>query len=82
MLSRGALSGVMRQIVRFFCTSEALIELLLDSGASKRGLAGRPPVNFQDFMLILDPESTWHCNKSLRVFQGVKMNRKLVLRFN
>ena len=33
--------------------------------ASGGGLGGEAPGNYQDLMLILDPESTckWHCNK-------------------
>ena len=40
--------------------------------------------NFQDFMLILDPESTckWYCNKSQTVNHGVKMDSRLILRNN
>ena len=34
----------------------------------------KPPENFQDFMLILDPESTckWHCNKKSNSHSGCK----------
>ena len=51
-----------------------LIELRLWSGgatpfggkAPGGGLGAKPPEIFQEFMLILDPESTckWHCNKN------------------
>ena len=39
------------------------------------GVRGQsPPENFQDFMFILDPESTykWHCNKKLNSHSGCK----------
>ena len=43
--------------------------------SSSVGVRGRsPPENFQDFMLILDPESTckWHCNKKSNSHSGFK----------
>ena len=42
------------------------------------GLGAKPPENFQDFMLILDPESTckWHCNKKSNSNSGCKNERQ------
>ena len=39
-----------------------------------RATAAKPPENVQDFMLILDPESTckWHCNKKSNSHSGCK----------
>ena len=52
------------------------IELRLWSGGATLfgGLGARPPDNFHDFMLILDPESTckWHCNKKSNSHSGCK----------
>ena len=40
--------------------------------------------DFQDFMLILDPESTykWHCNKYSNSNLGCKKEQQADLRFN
>ena len=48
------------------------------------GKGTKPTENFQDFMIILDPESTckWHCNRSQTAIQGVRMNSRLILRLN
>ena len=52
-----------------------MFDIRLVRGATPLGLGGRsPPENFQDFMLILDPESTCngHCNKKSNSHSGRK----------
>ena len=52
------------------------IELRLWSGgaASFEGQGAKPPENFQNLMLILDPDSTckWLCNKKSNSHSGCK----------
>ena len=77
---RGALSGAKQHIVRLASRVRPRevppIELRLWTGARPPfGVWGRsPPENFQDFKLMLDPESTckWHCNKKSNSHSGCK----------
>ena len=75
IFGRGALSGAKQQIVRLASRVRRRevppIELLLWSGAQP-SLGANPPENFQDFVLILDPESTceWHFNKKSNSHSG------------
>ena len=77
---RGALSGAKQHIVRLASRVRRRevppIELRLWSGGATPfgGLEAKPPENIQDFMLILDPESTckWHSNKKSNSHSGCK----------
>ena len=71
----GALSGAKQQIVRLASRVRRREVPPIMGAAPLRGFGGqahgggtgaKPPENFQDLMLILDPESTckWHCKKN------------------
>ena len=84
-MTGGALSGATQQIVRLASQVGRRelppIELRLLSGVlpppplgANPPVGAKPPENFQDFMLILDQESTckWHCNIKSNSHSGCK----------
>ena len=64
-------------ILNFLCSKIQGVARIFGSGTlsgAKQRSGGCNPENFQDSMLILDPESTckWHCNKKSNSHSGCK----------